>query len=623
MCGIIGYVGSKQALPIIIEGLQRLEYRGYDSAGVALLGPSGNIELRRAVGKLQNLTTQLQEETTPLKGSLGMGHTRWATHGKPTEYNAHPHRGPRNRVVVVHNGIVENYIQLKQELAAAGFSNDYSSETDTEVIAHVLELFMTREGDNLEQAVIKALNGKLKGTAALVAISIDEPNKIVAGRLSNAGAVVIGYGAEMEKEMFVASDIPAILPHTRRMTFLDNGEVAVLTTEGVTFYNTQGHPFTKEITTVNIDPISAAKGGFKHFMQKEIYDQPQALSDTLLSRVDLAAGNVNLENVKFTPADIAAIEKITLVGCGTSWHAGLIAKFWIESLAKLPCEVDYGSEFRYRDPILTPNHLLVAITQSGETVDTLAAIEEAKAKKAKVVSVVNVVGSQAARVADGVIYMHAGPEIGVASTKAFTSSLADLFMLAVYLGRARGTLSLDRAQSLLQSLIEIPKLVANTLMDTPVYEQMARRFYTARDFLYLGRGLNYPVALEGALKLKELSYIHAEGYPAGELKHGPIALIDEGLPVVAIAVKDNVYDKVISAIEQVKARDGFVMAIATEGDEQVAAKADVTIFVPATDPMLMPLLTSIPVQLLSYHLADKRGCDVDQPRTLANSVTVE
>jgi glucosamine--fructose-6-phosphate aminotransferase (isomerizing) len=623
MCGIIGYVGSKQALPIIIEGLQRLEYRGYDSAGVALLGPSGNIELRRAVGKLQNLTTQLQEETTPLKGSLGMGHTRWATHGKPTEYNAHPHRGPRNRVVVVHNGIVENYIQLKQELAAAGFSNDYSSETDTEVIAHVLELFMTREGDNLEQAVIKALNGKLKGTAALVAISIDEPNKIVAGRLSNAGAVVIGYGAEMEKEMFVASDIPAILPHTRRMTFLDNGEVAVLTTEGVTFYNTQGHPFTKEITTVNIDPISAAKGGFKHFMQKEIYDQPQALSDTLLSRVDLAAGNVNLENVKFTPADIAAIEKITLVGCGTSWHAGLIAKFWIESLAKLPCEVDYGSEFRYRDPILTPNHLLVAITQSGETVDTLAAIEEAKAKKAKVVSVVNVVGSQAARVADGVIYMHAGPEIGVASTKAFTSSLADLFMLAVYLGRARGTLSLDRAQSLLQSLIEIPKLVANTLMDTPVYEQMARRFYTARDFLYLGRGLNYPVALEGALKLKELSYIHAEGYPAGELKHGPIALIDEGLPVVAIAVKDNVYDKVISAIEQVKARDGFVMAIATEGDEQVAAKADVTIFVPATDPMLMPLLTSIPVQLLSYHLADKRGCDVDQPRNLAKSVTVE
>jgi glucosamine--fructose-6-phosphate aminotransferase (isomerizing) len=552
-----------------------------------------------------------------------MGHTRWATHGKPTEYNAHPHRGPRNRVVVVHNGIVENYIQLKQELAAAGFSNDYSSETDTEVIAHVLELFMTREGDNLEQAVIKALNGKLKGTAALVAISIDEPNKIVAGRLSNAGAVVIGYGAEMEKEMFVASDIPAILPHTRRMTFLDNGEVAVLTTEGVTFYNTQGHPFTKEITTVNIDPISAAKGGFKHFMQKEIYDQPQALSDTLLSRVDLAAGNVNLENVKFTPADIAAIEKITLVGCGTSWHAGLIAKFWIESLAKLPCEVDYGSEFRYRDPILTPNHLLVAITQSGETVDTLAAIEEAKAKKAKVVSVVNVVGSQAARVADGVIYMHAGPEIGVASTKAFTSSLADLFMLAVYLGRARGTLSLDRAQSLLQSLIEIPKLVANTLMDTPVYEQMARRFYTARDFLYLGRGLNYPVALEGALKLKELSYIHAEGYPAGELKHGPIALIDEGLPVVAIAVKDNVYDKVISAIEQVKARDGFVMAIATEGDEQVAAKADVTIFVPATDPMLMPLLTSIPVQLLSYHLADKRGCDVDQPRNLAKSVTVE
>ncbi|NWJ46702.1 MAG: glutamine--fructose-6-phosphate transaminase (isomerizing) [Chloroflexi bacterium] len=622
MCGIIGYVGSKQALPVIIEGLQRLEYRGYDSAGIALISPAGNIEVRRAVGKLQNLVTQLQEEPKPLKGSVGMGHTRWATHGKPTELNAHPHRGPQSRVVVVHNGIIENYVQLKQELVQSGYSFNYSSETDTEVIAHLLEKCMLREGDTLEQATIKTLN-RLKGTAAIVAISLDDPEKIVAARLSNAGAVVIGYGAEVEHEMFIASDIPAILPHTRRITFLESNEVAVLNTAGVTFFNSKGEVISKEIVTVNIDAISAAKGGYKHFMQKEIYDQPQALSDTLLGRVDLENGNVKLEDFKFSKSDIAAIEKVTLIGCGTSWHAGLVAKFWIESLAGLPCDVDYGSEFRYRDPILTPNHLLVAITQSGETVDTLAGIEEAKLKKAKVVSVVNVVGSQAARVADGVIYMHAGPEIGVASTKAFITSLADLFLLAVYLGRERGKLGADRAQSLLQSLVEIPNLLANTLLENSIYDQISRKFYTAKDFLYLGRGINYPIALEGALKLKELSYIHAEGYPAGELKHGPIALIDEGLPVVAIVVKDGLYDKVVSAVEQVKARDGFVLAIASEGDELIAGKADKVIYIPNTDPLLMPLLTTIPVQLLSYHLAEIRGCDVDQPRNLAKSVTVE
>jgi glucosamine--fructose-6-phosphate aminotransferase (isomerizing) len=489
-------------------------------------------------------------------------------------------------------------------------------------LAHLLEKYMVQDGDSLEKAALKTLK-KIKGTAALVAISANDPNKIVAGRLSNAGGVVIGYGAEGESEMFVASDIPAILPHTRRMTFLDSGEVAVLTSAGVTFYNAEGVEITKEVTVITTDAISAAKGGYKHFMQKEIYDQPQALSDTLLGRVDVQAGTVNLEDLRFSKAELANIDKVTLVGCGTSWHAGLIAKFMIESLAGLPCEVDYGSEYRYRDPIITPNHLLVAITQSGETVDTLAAIEQAHENKAKVVSIVNVVGSQAARVADGIIYMHAGPEIGVASTKAFTSSLADLFMLAVYLGRARGKISQERAQSLLQSLIEIPLHVANSLKENVVYDQISRRFYQARDFLYLGRGINYPVALEGALKLKELSYIHAEGYPAGELKHGPIALIDEGLPVVAIAVKDRVYDKVVSAIEQVKARDGFVLAIANEGDEEIANKADKVIYVPASDPLLMPIINSIPIQLLSYYLADKRGCDVDQPRNLAKSVTVE
>ena len=623
MCGIIGYIGFRQALPVVIEGLQRLEYRGYDSAGVALLDGEGELQLRRSVGKLSNLTVALDEEkgrgTLP-QSSLGMGHTRWATHGKPTEYNAHPHRGPQSQVVVVHNGIIENYMQLKQQLAAAGYNFSYASETDTEVLAHLLEKHLNVDGLNLEQSMLKLL-GEIKGTAAIVALSPSDPEKIVCARLSNAGGVVIGYSDEAE--MFVASDIPAILPYTRRMSFLDSGEVGVLTRQGATFYRQNGEEIQKEIVTITVDAISAAKGGYKHFMQKEIYEQPQALTDTIRGRIDLVEGKVNLEGVKFSPAELAAIEKVTIVACGTSWHAGLIGKFLIEELARLPVEVDYGSEFRYRDPILTPNHLLVAITQSGETVDTLAAIEEARDKQAKVVSIVNAVGSQAARIADGVIYMQAGPEIGVASTKAFTTSLVDLVMLGIYLGRARGTLKADRARNLLQALLELPKHLADVLADDKLYDRIARAKSTARDFLYLGRGINYPVALEGALKLKELSYIHAEGYPAGEMKHGPIALIDEDLPVVAIVPGDKVYDKVISAIEQVKARDGWVLAVATEGDTQIATKADEVIYVPATDPLLVPVLTALPMQLLSYHIAVRRGCDVDQPRNLAKSVTVE
>ncbi len=623
MCGIIGYIGNKQALPIVIGGLQRLEYRGYDSAGIAVVDPDGSLQLRRSVGKLSNLTTALEDEkgdNTVPEGTLGMGHTRWATHGKPTERNAHPHRGPQNQVVVVHNGIIENYVQLKKELAAQGYDFTYASETDTEVLAHLLEKHMTYDGMSMEQGMMKLL-GEIKGTAAIVAISASEPEKIVCARLSNAGGVVIGYG--QGEEMFVASDIPAILPHTRKMTFLDTNEVAVLTRQGVTFYKQSGEVISKEITTINTDAITAAKGGFKHFMQKEIYDQPQALTDSIRGRVDVGEGTVNLEDIKFTPAEIAAMEKVTIVACGTSWHSALIGKFLIEELARLPVEVDYGSEYRYRDPILTPNHLLIAITQSGETVDTLAAMEEARDKLAKVVAIVNVVGSQAARVADGIIYMQAGPEIGVASTKAFTASVVDLVMLAVYLGRARGTLKPDRARQLLQSLIEIPKQVADIIADDKIYDKIARAKSTAHDFLYLGRGINYPVALEGALKLKELSYIHAEGYPAGEMKHGPIALIDDGLPVVAIAVNDKVYEKVVSAVEQVKARDGWVLAIATEGDTQLASKADEVIYVPQTDPLLTPILTALPMQLLSYYIAVRRGCDVDQPRNLAKSVTVE
>ncbi|MDB5080146.1 MAG: glmS [Chloroflexi bacterium] len=623
MCGIIGYVGSQEALPLVIGGLQRLEYRGYDSAGVAIINKSNQIQTRRSVGKLANLTEALAHENgTGPHGTLGMGHTRWATHGKPTEVNAHPHRGPQDKVVVVHNGIIENYLQLKKELVQQGYDYPYNSETDTEVLAHLLEKFIVLDGLSLEQAMLKTL-GLIKGTAAIVALSVVEPDKIVAARLSNAGGVVIGYGPEGSGENYVASDIPAILPHTRRMTFLDSGDVASLSRTGVTFYNQQGEIINKEVLTINTDAITAAKSGYKHFMQKEIYDQPQALTDTIRGRVNLGTGRVELEDLHFTPQELAAIDKVTIVACGTSWHAGLVAKFMIEELARLPVEVDYGSEFRYRDPILTPQHLLVAITQSGETVDTLAALEEARNKGARIVSVVNVVGSQASRISDGVIYMQAGPEIGVASTKAFTSSLADLALLAVYLGQAKGTLQPERAASLLQALIEIPKHVDDLLADDKIYYQIARAKSHAQDFLYLGRGVNYPVALEGALKLKELSYIHAEGYPAGEMKHGPIALIDEGLPVVVIATQDKVYSKVVSAIEQVKARDGWVLALATEGDDSLAGKADEVIYLPATDPLLTPILAAIPMQLLAYHIATRRGCDVDQPRNLAKSVTVE
>ncbi|HEX2910194.1 MAG TPA: glutamine--fructose-6-phosphate transaminase (isomerizing) [Chloroflexia bacterium] len=623
MCGIIGYIGAKEALPLVIGGLQRLEYRGYDSAGVAVIDTDCQIQTRRSVGKLSNLTEALSAENgTAPHGTLGMGHTRWATHGKPTELNAHPHRGPQNQVVLVHNGIIENYIQIKQELARSGYDYPYNSETDTEVLAHLLEKNMLADGLSLEKAMLKTL-GEIKGTAAIVALSPNENDKIVAARLSNAGGVVIGYGAQDSGENYVASDIPAILPHTRRMSFLDSGEVAVLTREGVTFYNSKGEIVNKEVTVINTDAITAAKGGYKHFMQKEIYDQPQALTDTIRGRVHLETGTVTLEDVKFSREELAAIEKVTIVACGTSWHAGLVGKFIIEELARLPVEVDYGSEYRYRDPIITPNHLLVAITQSGETVDTLAAMEEAHLKQAKVVSVVNVVGSQAARVSDGIVYMQSGPEIGVASTKAFTSSLVDLLLLAVYLGQAKGTLSHDKAQGILQGLVEIPKLVADLLVDDVIYEKVAKEKAHAQDFLYLGRGINYPVALEGALKLKELSYIHAEGYPAGEMKHGPIALIDEGLPVVAIAPQDRVYDKIVSAIEQVKARDGWVLAIASEGDTILKEKADKVIYLPKTHPLLTPILAAIPMQLLSYHIAVRRGCDVDQPRNLAKSVTVE
>jgi len=609
MCGIVGYVGPRDATSIVVQGLRRLEYRGYDSAGLAVI-QDGRIAVRRDVGKISNLERLLAE--SPVNGHIGIGHTRWATHGKPAPYNAHPHTDCSGQIVVIHNGIVENFLTLRQELISEGHT--FSSETDTETIVQYMS-----EGLDLEGATRRALQ-RLQGAHGIVVMSSREPDKLIAARLGNAGGVVIGVG---EGEMFVASDMPAILEHTRRMVFLADREMAVLTREGARFTTLDGTPLQKEVHTIPWDPVAAAKGNYKHFMQKEIHEQARAITDTIRGRVDFEAGEVYLHELNLPVDLVRRLERIAIVACGTSAYAGLVGKFMLETLARLPVEVDYGSEFRYRDPLVNERTLVVAITQSGETVDTLAAMEEARRKGARLVSIVNVIGSQAARVADGRIYMQAGPEIGVASTKAFTASLVDLYLLGLYLGRVRGVLDDRRMRRLLTDLAGLPGLVGQVLEDWPRCEELAGRFYKYEDFLYLGRGINYPIALEGALKLKEISYIHAEGYPAGEMKHGPIALIDENMPVVAIAVQDGVYDKMVSQIEQVKARNGVVIALATEGDEAIAAKADHVLYVPPTPPLLSPVVNVIPLQLFAYHVAVRRGADVDQPRNLAKSVTVE
>jgi len=614
MCGIVGYVGARDATPIILEGLKRLEYRGYDSAGLAVVQGDGTIGVRREVGKLASLEKLVAAE--PVSGRVGIGHTRWATHGEPSQRNAHPHIGTTCEVAVVHNGIIENFQTLRRELETEG--RRFSSETDTEVVVHLIERYLA-DGADLESAVRRTL-AHVQGASAFVFLCSREPDRLIAARLGNAGGITVGVG---EGEMIVASDIPAILEHTRDMIFIEDRQVAVVTRDGVTVTTLEGGPVKAQVHTIPWDPVAAAKEPYRHFMQKEIYEQGRSVTDTIRGRVDFEAGRVRLEHLTLTKKEAQAIEKMIIVACGTSAYAGLVGKFIIESLARVPVEVDYGSEFRYRDPIVNGNTAVLAITQSGETVDTLAAMEEARGKGARLWTIVNCIGSQAMRISDGVILMHAGPEIGVASTKAFTASLVDLYLLGCYLGELRGTLNDSQLREHVEQLARLPDLVGRVLEHGDEYDMLANEFHDREHFLYLGRGINYPIALEGALKLKEISYIHAEGYPAGEMKHGPIALIDEAMPVVAIAVQDHVYDKMISQIEQVKARGGIVIALATEGDTDIAAKVDHMLSVPPVTPLLSPVVNVVPLQLLAYHLAVRRGCDVDQPRNLAKSVTVE
>jgi glutamine---fructose-6-phosphate transaminase (isomerizing) len=615
MCGIVGYIGSKDATPIIMEGLGRLEYRGYDSAGVAVI-KDGQISLRRDVGKLANLRAKMQAD--PISGPVGIGHTRWATHGAPAERNAHPHLSMDGEFVVVHNGIVENYLELKAELIAEGV--EFKSDTDTEVIVQLIERFAHNGArGNLTEATRKAVQ-YLHGAHAIVVMSCAKPDELVAVRVGNAGGVALGLG---EGENFIASDIPAILEYTRRMIFLESRQIATLTARDYHIQTLDGQPVKGEIHTIPYDPISAAKGEFKHFMQKEIFEQARSLTDTIRGRIDFDHSEIILPNLNLTKEQAQALTRMVTVACGTSYYSGLVGKFYIEHMARLNVEVDYGSEYRYREPIIDAQTAVLAITQSGETVDTLAAMEEAREKKATLWSIVNTVGSQAMRVSDGFITMNAGPEIGVASTKAFTASMVDQYLLALYLGQLRGTLTTEQRKQYTHDLGRLPDLVGRALETEERVKELAALLHHYTDFLYLGRGINYPIALEGALKLKEISYIHAEGYPAGEMKHGPIALIDDEMPVLCIALKDNLYEKMISQLEQAKARGGIVIAIATEGDTLIASKADHVLYVPETPTLLSPVVAVIPLQLLAYHVAVRRGADVDQPRNLAKSVTVE
>ncbi|HVP64400.1 MAG TPA: glutamine--fructose-6-phosphate transaminase (isomerizing) [candidate division Zixibacteria bacterium] len=623
MCGIVGYVGKKRVVPVILDGLKRLEYRGYDSAGIAVAGNGDGLQIRRAEGKLRNLEEVIRLK--PIDGTYGIGHTRWATHGRPSEENAHPHRDCTGKIVVVHNGIVENYMPLKKKLREEGHT--FRTETDTEIIAHLIEKFYLGENAGkvaLEEAVRKTVK-LLTGVFALAVISTDEPNKIVAAR--NGPPAVIGLGND---EYFVASDVPAILYHTRNLFFLGDGDLAVLTPNGVTLSDFDGKPIQREVQHITWDPIMAEKGGFKHFMLKEIYEQPRAVRDTSLGRISQETGKVFLDEMEITDQELRDVNKIYIAACGTSWHAGMAGKYMIERLARVPVELDYASEFRYRDPIMNPGDIALLITQSGETADTIAAQRESKAKGCKTIAICNVVGAMIAREAAGTIYTHAGPEIGVASTKAFTSQLTALFLFALYLAQVRGTIDEERSRSLINELSKLPGKLETLLNCEEELEELAKQYQRVQDFLFLGRGVHFPIALEGALKLKEISYIHAEGYAAGEMKHGPNALIDEDLPVVIMATRDDAdaesvlrYEKTISNLKEVKARAGRVIAIAVEGDEEIRESADHVVYVPKAPELLLPILEIVPLQLLAYHIAVRRGCDVDQPRNLAKSVTVE
>ena len=624
MCGIVGYVGKKPVVGVIIEGLRKLEYRGYDSAGIAVAGNGEGLQVRRAEGKLRNLEDVIRLK--PLDGTYGIGHTRWATHGRPTEENAHPHRDCTGKIVVVHNGIVENYLSLKKKLISEG--HKFTTETDTEIIAHLIEKYYFNSGNGhrpvLEEAVRKAVT-ELTGVFALVVIATDDPRKIVAAR--NGPPVVIGIGKD---EYFVASDVPALLDHTRDLFFLADGDLAVITELGVRVTDFDGHPMERKVQRITWDPIMAEKGGFKHFMLKEIYEQPRTVQETTLGRISQDTGRIFLEEMHVDEAEFRALKKINIAACGTSWHAGLAGKFMIETLARVPVEVDYASEWRYRDPILDSETITLLISQSGETADTIAAQREAKSKGSKTLAICNVVGSMITREAAGTIYTHAGPEIGVASTKAFTGQLTALYLFALYLAQVRGTITEEQSKKAVQELTQIPGKLEQILTHDEACDELAKKYVRAQDFLFLGRGIHYPIALEGALKLKEISYIHAEGYPAGEMKHGPNALIDENLPVVIIATRDENspqsmlrYEKTMSNLKEVKARSGIVIALATTGDKEIAEEADHVLYVPPAPEELSAILEIVPLQLLAYHIAVRRGCDVDQPRNLAKSVTVE
>jgi glucosamine--fructose-6-phosphate aminotransferase (isomerizing) len=612
MCGIVGYIGDKSAAEIILEGLKKLEYRGYDSAGVAVLGAEG-LQVRRAAGRLKGLEGLVRER--PVAGSIGVGHTRWATHGRPTDENAHPHTDGSGNLVVVHNGIIENYLPIKERLVAEG--HVFKSETDTEVIAHLIERHL-QDTPRLDEATRRALR-ELRGSYAIVVLSKGAPDRLVAAK-HGAGSVVVGLGAG---ETFLASDIPALLAHTRDMVILEDEDIAVVTRHGVEVTKLDGAPAERQPTRILWDPILAEKGGYRHFMLKEIYEQPRAAADTLRGRVSPESGSVVLPDINLDPEITSELSRVVLLACGTSYHAAIVGRFLVERLTGLPAEVDVASEWRYRNAPVGPETLVVALSQSGETADTLGAVKAARAKGAPIVGITNVVGSALARESTGVVYTPAGPEIGVASSKTFTATIMAAYLLALWLGRRREHLSAEDGRRHVQGLLELPRLIEKTLDLDGSVATLARELARYKDFLFLGRGIHYPIALEGALKLKELSYLHAEGYPAGEMKHGPIALIDEGLPVVALIPKDGTYERMMGNVEEVRARDGRVIALAHEGDREVKAKADWVVSVPAASELLSPILMAIPLQLLAYHVAVRLGRDVDQPRNLAKSVTVE
>ena len=614
MCGIIGYTGHGAAAPILLEGLSRLEYRGYDSAGIAVIGPGGEPVVCKSSGKLSNLRAVL-ENGLP-EGTSGIGHTRWATHGSPTDFNAHPHMDCRNEVMVAHNGIVENYLELRKELIALG--HEFSSQTDAECIPHLIEMYLAKEYP-LEEAVRETAT-RIRGSNAVVVACKGEPEKLVAFRTGNAGGIVVGYG---ENEMLLASDLPALLPHTRRVVYLTSGEMVAVTQEEARYSLTDGTQVEKSVSHAPYVALSAAKGEYMHFMLKEIHDQPEAVMDSLRGRVSFDRSSVELEELPFSDEEIKSFNRVVLMGMGTSLHAAMVGRTWMESLARIAAEVENSSEFRYRDPVIDERTLVISISQSGETADTLAAMEEASRKGARQITLCNYEGTQTTRAADGTVLIRAGLEIGVASTKTFVCSLTALYLLAMHLGIRRGTLGTERLQELVEEMARLPHMMGTLLSDQEQYKALARQYAKCSDFLFLGRGGNYPLAMEGALKLKEISYMHAEGYPAGEMKHGPISLIDENMPVVALIPKDPLYEKMLNNINEVKARGGIVVAVATEGDSDVESRADEVIYIPKASPMVTPLLMALPMQLLAYYIAVRRGCDIDQPRNLAKSVTVE